>query len=769
MTPEGKEIFSTASRTITVARTITDWKGGYLRVPKFHHCTTTLSSSQVLGPTRRITKMEPLVHYSQRDPLYGTNVLSLNADGQNEDLLTDNNHLTEHVYGPPRQVIERPIYIKEPEPIIEIIIKESNVTLPPPPAPPTPAPKKKEQVQVFYVKYKKNPNGHGKDSIIYDKPVPAISPPVQDEHEEAPPQPYHHQEVVTSPPPPSTTLRTIIRPDSEIYHSPSGVKVTFGKESFDYDKRSNKPEDLKASAGDFQQQYQQPQFQQQSPQQPSIIPPGGELIHSLSKFEQHISVPSSLQSQHQPQPQLQQQSSHLSAAEYNEKIQQQFREANALQQSIQQSIPQQSLPQHAFPQQSFSQQSFPQQSFLQQSFPQQSSYEFQKSQQLSFGQTTSKPTTYSTTPSTTTTTTARTTTQEPEKASTTTKDPKILNAQLPDEVPDELREQLLSSGILNNADISVLDYDKVGDIPLSALPPEQLANFYSAGGAQQIQAAGSAPIPSVVDREGSAVDFEPEASEIHEVTVKPEVQMKVVHYDPQSDRGRQVQESYVKEDATQVEPVVLNDESYNRYLPLKVSGAQFPIPDVPELKGKKISSVVVLAPVAYDFSSARKARQVKEEEIELIEGGALKELLKEPSLLNFNKFLESENKTRSDKQAVILLVTGPSDGGEEKEIFMYDVATRSVSKLNGELSSAFVEAAEANSSDTKASASEIVETRVPYDRVPVIDPESDLETEASDHLERFVDVSEVAVEDDDPTAGALSDYDAAKTGRLPSP
>ena len=35
-------------------------------------------------------------------------------------------------------------------------------------------------------------------------------------------------------------------------------------------------------------------------------------------------------------------------------------------------------------------------------------------------------------------------------------------AALPEEVPDDLREQLLSSGILSNADIQILDYDKVG-------------------------------------------------------------------------------------------------------------------------------------------------------------------------------------------------------------------------------------------------------------------------------------------------------------------
>lgn len=61
-------------------------------------------------------------------------------------------------------------------------------------------------------------------------------------------------------------------------------------------------------------------------------------------------------------------------------------------------------------------------------------------------------------------------------------------AALPDEVPDDLREQLLSSGILGNADIQILDYDKVGDVPIESLPPEALENLY---------AAGSAPVPAL--------------------------------------------------------------------------------------------------------------------------------------------------------------------------------------------------------------------------------------------------------------------------------
>lgn len=42
---------------------------------------------------------------------------------------------------------------------------------------------------------------------------------------------------------------------------------------------------------------------------------------------------------------------------------------------------------------------------------------------------------------------------------------------------------------------------------------------------------------------------------------------------------------------------------------------------------------------------------------------------------------------------------------------MYDIATKSVSKLSGELSSAFVEAAEANSDDETASLDK-VETKI---------------------------------------------------------
>lgn len=182
----------------------------------------------------------------------------------------------------------------------------------------------------------------------------------------------------------------------------------------------------------------------------------------------------------------------------------------------------------------------------------------------------------------------------------------------------------------------------------------------------------SAPIPAIVDTKGKKIDTDHDQDQetaasativrpVNNGKAKNPVEMKVVHYDPQTQQGQLVQESYVKQDATQVQPVVLNDQKYTRYLPLKVSGAQFPIPDVAELKGKSINSVVVLAPVDYNFQDgSRTTRDTKQiEEVNFLnQGDALKELLENPSMENYRKWLDSENRTSSDKQSVILLVTG---------------------------------------------------------------------------------------------------------------
>ena len=240
-------------------------------------------------------------------------------------------------------------------------------------------------------------------------------------------------------------------------------------------------------------------------------------------------------------------------------------------------------------------------------------------------------------------------------------------AALPDEVPEDLRQQLLSSDILGNADIQILDYDKIGDIPIDKLPPEALANFQAV--------AGSNPVPSIVrpkfgDKKprDQVDDVEAEGSEPQGVAVAPPpssvMEMKVVRYNPDSKEGAQIANQYVQQDATQLEPVVLNDSRYNRYLPLKVSGAQFPVPDVPELKGKNVTSVVVLAPVDYEFlqrgedvTQGRSAHPVLEVQgVHFVAGDVLKTLVKRPTAENYRIWLEKENRTPVDKQSVVLLV-----------------------------------------------------------------------------------------------------------------
>jgi kinesin family protein 13 len=218
-------------------------------------------------------------------------------------------------------------------------------------------------------------------------------------------------------------------------------------------------------------------------------------------------------------------------------------------------------------------------------------------------------------------------------------------AELPEEVPDDLRQQLLSSGILSNADIQILDYDKVGDIPIENLPPEALENFYGSAG------AASAPVPSIVAANSSAAP----------------VEMKVVRYNPATAEGQEVLEKYVRKDATQVDPVALNDSKYSRYLPLKVSGAQFPLPDVPELRGRNVTSVVVLAPVNYEFQEKedkptddRSSREapLQVTGVQFVAGDILKQLVKEPTSENFKLWLDQENATDSDRQSIVLLVVG---------------------------------------------------------------------------------------------------------------
>ncbi|XP_048483513.1 histone-lysine N-methyltransferase 2C [Plutella xylostella] len=357
--------------------------------------------------------------------------------------------------------------------------------------------------------------------------------------------------------------------------------------------------------------------------------------------------------------------------------------------------------------------------------------------------------------------------------------------ELPDEVPDDLRQQLLSSGILDNADISILDYDKVGETPLESLPPDQLANFFSAGGGQQIAASESRPIvvspngeriQSRIDDESEDDDQEIAASEnIAQYEVPPpkkykqSVEMKVVHFDPQTKEGQKLAKDYVKEDATRLEPVALNDKKYNRYLPLKVSGNQFPLPDI--LKGRKVTSVVVLAPVETellngDHQRTERAATTNLKGIKFIAGDSLQDLLKKPTRENYEKWLRTEKSTAADLQSVVLLVTGSNDEEDQsanKEIYMYDIASGSVNKLDGELSNAFVEAAENNalSKDFEKIAIEGEGTPESFDK-----SEDEIVGEGSENVPLLIDISGLSLDQENNHQVSISSgYSKTKLGR----
>ncbi|XP_037714572.1 putative mediator of RNA polymerase II transcription subunit 12 [Drosophila subpulchrella] len=275
--------------------------------------------------------------------------------------------------------------------------------------------------------------------------------------------------------------------------------------------------------------------------------------------------------------------------------------------------------------------------------------------------------------------------------------------QLPDEVPDDLRQQLFSSGILNNADISILDYDKQGDIALENLPAEHLQHFYGNGGGAQI--AETNKVLTVVKPNGDKVALSEKqldrVKQSNSLPQKQDLDVKVVRYD--AAQGQSVSDKYVRTDATVVTPVDLAErQQYNRYLPLKINGAQFPIPDSEELLGKRIVSVVVLAPVeaqnpGHGSSEARSA-SADGKEVKFLGGELIKTLVKKPTKENFKRWLEKEARTDLELQSVVLLVAKSTDASAEQEIFMYDIGTGSINRLNGELSSTFVNVAEENAS-----------------------------------------------------------------------
>lgn len=212
-----------------------------------------------------------------------------------------------------------------------------------------------------------------------------------------------------------------------------------------------------------------------------------------------------------------------------------------------------------------------------------------------------------------------------------------------------------------------------------------MANFYGAGGASQISASEQIPttiknkskINNNINNNGLNINNNNNnnkkkpiinSNKIEHSTLKPGgVEMKVVRFDPNTAQGQAIADQHINDDATHIKPVTVGtqDDSsqYNHYLPLKVSGTSFPIPDVPELKDRKITSVVVLAPVdnsQYNDNNndKRKSRKFDDPlEMKFYAGDILKLLVKKPTIENYKKWLEQESKTIPQNQSVILLVT----------------------------------------------------------------------------------------------------------------
>jgi len=196
-------------------------------------------------------------------------------------------------------------------------------------------------------------------------------------------------------------------------------------------------------------------------------------------------------------------------------------------------------------------------------------------------------------------------------------------------------------------------------VALENLPAEHLQHFYGAGGGAQI--AETNKVLTVVKPNGDKVALSEKqldrVKQTNSLPQKQDLDVKVVRYD--AAQGQSVSDKYVRTDATVVTPVDLAErQQYNRYLPLKINGAQFPIPDSEELLGKRIVSVVVLAPVEAQNPglASGEARSADGKEVKFLGGELIKTLVKKPTKENFKRWLEKEARTDLELQSVVLLV-----------------------------------------------------------------------------------------------------------------
>lgn len=132
---------------------------------------------------------------------------------------------------------------------------------------------------------------------------------------------------------------------------------------------------------------------------------------------------------------------------------------------------------------------------------------------------------------------------------------------------------------------------------------------------------------------------------------KDDVNLKVLPIDAH-------QKDFSEQEDAALLPMMNLNQNLSRYLPIKINGARFPVPDADELRLKKVMSVVVLAPVSQDNEAIDQEKDIFENKhIKFLTGDILKNLIKKPSTENFKKWIEKEQKSKPNAQSVVLLVT----------------------------------------------------------------------------------------------------------------
>lgn len=97
----------------------------------------------------------------------------------------------------------------------------------------------------------------------------------------------------------------------------------------------------------------------------------------------------------------------------------------------------------------------------------------------------------------------------------------------------------------------------------------------------------------------------------------------------------------------------------------------------------------------------------------------------------------------------------------DREIFMYDISSGNVNKLSGELSNAFVEAAENNSLSR-----DIEKLAIEGDGIPENFNKNDEDAEASENVPFILDLSDVSLDQDNSNQVSISSgYSKTKLGR----